>query len=1061
MKRWAIVACVAVLALVLSASAGAASSKLNVYTAKVSAAKAAELVRAGVDVADTRVAASGVRIDLVLSASERRGLRAEGVNLKLKRDKKGRTIAQRAAIQAANGFTVWRSFDEPGGLRDEMYAIAKKNAGFVKLVVLGRTHQGREIIGLKLTQAANGTPDGARPAALYLSTQHAREWISTEVNRRFLLWLIEQRKLENPQIVDLLKTTELWFVWVANPDGYEYTHDVERLWRKNLRNNDGNEEITTGDGVDPNRNYPSHWKYDNEGSSSQISSETYRGPSAGSEPETQAIMGLAGRVNFKFVVNWHSVGSWILYAPGWQMETTAADTPIYVALAGTDARPAIPDFDPGPSANELYVTNGETTDWFAEVEGALGLTPELSDAGSGGGFVFPDNEALVQQEANNTRPFALDVAKSIRNPANPASHLGNTTAPFYLNLSSIDPELTRSPMNFAFRWSFGDPQPVRILAKRSLGAVSLKYQINGGAVQTRTTSEWTGGETYGQEGSLYYHVMEGVVSGTSPGDSVRVWFEGGGATSEAFTYQAVSETGKDVLVMAAEDYSGASTNPAYPAGPRPFFLSSYANALSANGIAFDLYDVDARDRTAPDHLGVLGHYRAVIWYTGNDVVTREPGWGGGNASRLANDEIIEVRAFMNEGGRLLYTGKHAATGGITTHGTQLYDPIANLECRNPALGIEARCEPLHGVGDLTNDFLQYWLGAYIVNDNAGNTNPACNHGTFANCNVADVEGVDTPFESLIWGFNGADSAGNQNHSASFLTTSGILGPEFPHFDSWVAGKYIREGGPFEPHSGTKYMYSQMADVSYKRITRTVDLRSLAPGAPAEMSVWLSFDTEHDWDFVFIEAHTLDADPNDDWTTLEDLNGHNDQNLGPATPPGEDDAASCPAGWNELHPHIDHYQTLVEAPDGTRSCEPTGSTGEWWAASGNSAGWQQWTVDLSAYSSKQVEISIGYASDWAVQGLGVFADEIVVSAGAGTTSFEDDADPMDGWAVTGPPEGSGPNANNFIRTDSQGFPEGAVVATPDSLYMGFGFEGITGAATRTMVMDRAMDYLLRP
>ena len=140
MKRWAIVACVAVLALVLSASAGAASSKLNVYTAKVSAAKAAELVRAGVDVADTRVAASGVRIDLVLSASERRGLRAEGVNLKLKRDKKGRTIAQRAAIQAANGFTVWRSFDEPGGLRDEMYAIAKKNAGFVKLVVLGRTH---------------------------------------------------------------------------------------------------------------------------------------------------------------------------------------------------------------------------------------------------------------------------------------------------------------------------------------------------------------------------------------------------------------------------------------------------------------------------------------------------------------------------------------------------------------------------------------------------------------------------------------------------------------------------------------------------------------------------------------------------------------------------------------------------------------------------------------------------------------------------------------------------------------------------------------------------------
>jgi murein tripeptide amidase MpaA len=1040
MRRWGIWACAAVLALVLSASAGAADrSKLNVYTAKVSAAKAGELVRGGYDVVETRVAADGVRIDLVLSASERDRVAAQGVNLALKRDKKGRTIAQRAAIQAANGFTVWRSFDEPGGLRDEMYAIAKKNAGFVKLVVLGRTHQGREIIALKLTQAAKGTRDGARPAALYASTQHAREWISTEVNRRFMLWLIQQRKAENPEIVNLLKTTELWFVWVANPDGYEYTHDVERLWRKNLRDNNGDGQITNGDGVDPNRNYPSHWKYDNEGSSSQTSSETYRGPAAGSEPETQAIMGLAGRVNFKFIVNWHSVGSWILYAPGWQMETVAADTPIYVALAGTDARPAIPDFDPGPSANELYVTNGETTDWFAEVEGALGFTPELSDAGSGGGFVFPDNEALVQREADNTRPFALDIAKSIRNPANPASHLGNTTAPFYLNLTSIDPEMSRAEKgNFAFQWSYGDPQPVRILAKRSLGAVSLKYQINGGAVQTRPTSEWAGGEVYGQEGSLYYHVVEGAVTGTSPGDSVRVWFEGGGATSGSFTYQAVSETGNDVLVMAAEDYSGASSNPAYPAGPRPFFLSSYANALSANGIAFDLYDVDARNRTAPDALGVLTHYKAVIWYTGNDLVTREPGWGPGNASRLANDEIIEVRAFLNEGGRLLHTGKFAGHQGTTAHGTQLYDPIANEQCRaNPA--VEARCEPLHGVGDLTNDFLQYWLGTYILNDNAGNGNPACNPATFANCNVVDVEGVNTPFTSLIWGFNGADSAGNQNHSASFLTTSGILGPEFPHFDSWVAGKYMREGGPFEPHDGTKYMYSQMADVSYKRLTRTIAV----PTAGATLSFWASYDTEHLWDYLIVEARTAGQN---DWTTLRDLNGHTTQGTGD----------SCPAGWRELHPHLDHYQTLNA--DGT--CSPNGTTGEWWGAEGNSGGWQEWRVDLSAYAGKQVEVSLAYVSDWAVQGLGVFLDHITVSTGEGTTSFEDDADPMDGWAVTGPPPGSAPNANNFIRTDAQGFPEGAVVATDDTIYMGFGFEGITGAATRAAVMDRAMDYLLR-
>ena len=74
----------------------------------------------------------------------------------------------------------------------------------------------------------------------------------------------------------------------ANPDGYQYTFDVDRLWRKNLRDNNGDGEITPGDGVDLNRNYPEHWNYDDEGSSSTFASETYRGPAPVSEPETQA-----------------------------------------------------------------------------------------------------------------------------------------------------------------------------------------------------------------------------------------------------------------------------------------------------------------------------------------------------------------------------------------------------------------------------------------------------------------------------------------------------------------------------------------------------------------------------------------------------------------------------------------------------------------------------------------------------------------------------------------------------------------------------------------------------
>ena len=259
---------------------------------------------------------------------------------------------------------------------------------------------------------------------------------------------------------------------MANPDGYQYTFDHERLWRKNLRDNDDDGQITRADGVDPNRNFPEHFGYDEEGSSSQISSDTYRGPSAGSEPETQAMMSLFDRADFSFQVNYHSFGQWLLYAEGWQTGTPTADDPIYYALSGNRDNPAIPDFEPGLSSDVLYVTNGETTDFAHTQRGTLAWTPELGEGDDGGGFVFPDDEAQVQAEFERALPFALDVAKSAADPANPVSHLGLETKPFYLQ--SDDTYKDGLPqVNFTFDYSYGDPQEVRVIAKRSLGDVTL------------------------------------------------------------------------------------------------------------------------------------------------------------------------------------------------------------------------------------------------------------------------------------------------------------------------------------------------------------------------------------------------------------------------------------------------------------------------------------------------------------------------------------------------------------------------------------------------------------
>ena len=61
--------------------------------------------------------------------------------------------------------------------------------------------------------------------------------------------------------------------------------------------------------------------------------------------------------------------------------------------------------------------------------GALSWTPELAEGCDGCGFVFPDDEALVEAEFQRNLPFALDVAKSASDSDDPVSHLGLETKP--------------------------------------------------------------------------------------------------------------------------------------------------------------------------------------------------------------------------------------------------------------------------------------------------------------------------------------------------------------------------------------------------------------------------------------------------------------------------------------------------------------------------------------------------------------------------------------------------------------------------------------------------------
>ncbi|HEX5741006.1 MAG TPA: M14 family metallopeptidase, partial [Pilimelia sp.] len=719
--RRTLLSTVAVVGLALSAAAPAGAvaqpapvEQFQVYVGALSPAQLSALHAAGVDRTEVQAAKQRdgrTHVEVVLTDAQAAALRRAQVPLRPKQVR-GRSAAAVLAQQHAAGTTVFRPYSGPGGIREELTAIAARHPGLVTLQTIGHSINGKPILALRVTRDAGHVPEGSRPAVLYAGGQHAREWITPEFNRRLIHHVLAGYGT-NDQLTTMVDTTELWFVPVLNPDGYDFTFtEGNRLWRKNLRDTNHDGHITAGDGVDPNRNFPYRWGYDNEGSSPHPSSETYRGPGPNSEPESQALDALARRIPFRFFVNYHSAAALLLYGTGWQVSTPTPDDAIGVALAGDDAFPAVPGYDPDLSS-ELYTTNGETNSYLGEKYGPYGFTPEMSTCAIAAGwldddqwrpedcpsaFTFPDDERLVAMEFRKNIPFALSVALSAKDPARPVSSVGRHTRDLVVD---------------AFPVSYGATQPVAATVRKSLRGVKLVYRINGGARQSVKTTQWTGGERYGGDGTRWFAERRGVVTGAKPGDRVEAWFTAtdrvGGTdrkvTSDRFTYRVHDVIGGDVLVLAVEDVTGEAPKQMGTAGK---YVGAHVDALRRAGHRPDVYDFDTQGRRAPHPLGVLSHYRAVVWETGDDEVVRNPGQPAGTAARAALDTELAVRDYLNEGGKLILGGQHALRAQGT--GTDAsYDPSGTTDCRTP--GAPPCLE-------LSNDFLQYYLGAYRYLDNA-------------------------------------------------------------------------------------------------------------------------------------------------------------------------------------------------------------------------------------------------------------------------------------------------------------------------------------------------------
>ena len=380
----------------------------------------------------------------------------------------------------------------------------------------------------------------------------------------------------------------------------------------------------------------------------------------------------------------------------------------------------------------------------------------------------------------------------------------------------------------------------------------LHYSINGGRTRTAGTRCGRAASATATEARRYYGEYRGVVRGAKPVTSVKVWFaarnrRGRAVASAPFTYRLAQDTRNRVIVIADEDYDGV--NPTYSGRHRTSEVRHDLRARAAPGRARRL-GLGRLPQGVPHHLGVLSHFKAVVWYLGDNRLTQDPEdettetYFGDQPTRPSPSGeqylTIAVRDFLNEGGKLVDTGETATYYGAL--GSALGGIYYGLN-GDPTADCVVTDDPFSDCLLLADDFAQYYLGRFSRSTSE---------------EPAGFQGAARPRRhrrQIRRHRARRQPAGRGGHLPGHQL---VLPPaEFPQFASGTSGTYTGgAGGPFEPVEGSWYVGGLHVDDSYMRLARTFDLTGVGAADAPTLSSQLSYDVEEDYDHVIVEAHTV-------------------------------------------------------------------------------------------------------------------------------------------------------------------------------------------------------------
>jgi len=311
-------------------------------------------------------------------------------------------VASKEKSAQADHDMSWTEYHE---LKDiySYWDFLEANYDYVTIENIGQSYEGTDMRVLKV--CLDGCT-GSKPAMWIDGGIHAREWITPATVSYFAKMLTEDAAGDE----DFLTQVDWYILPSVNPDGYAYTWNGDRFWRKTRSPNEGSVCI----GTDANRNFAFHW--DEGGSSDTGCSDTYHGDSAFSEVETEHVQNFIDRNqdHIKFFNSIHSYSQFVLLPWGF----TEDPCPNYddleaLATRGVAALSALygTQYTIGCIPCILYVASGGALDYALGTDNIkYAYSMELRDEGRYG-FLLPENQILPTAE--ETWAFHLSAAADI------------------------------------------------------------------------------------------------------------------------------------------------------------------------------------------------------------------------------------------------------------------------------------------------------------------------------------------------------------------------------------------------------------------------------------------------------------------------------------------------------------------------------------------------------------------------------------------------------------------------------------------------------------------------